>query len=57
MATILMYSSLILTKTHIFKLIHLFFQNDLCGRSKQNVMVKENNNLKILPPNEKQNVY
>lgn len=52
-----MYSSLILTKTHIFKLIHLFFQNDLCGCSKQNVMVKGNNNLKILPPNEKENVY
>lgn len=57
MAIILLYSSLILTKTHVFKLIHLFFQNDLCGRSKQNVMAKGNNNLKTSPPNEKENVY
>lgn len=47
-AIILLQPWLILTKTHIVKLIHLFFQNDLCGCSKQNVMVK-GNNLKILP--------
>lgn len=47
---------LILTKTQVFKIIHLFFQNDLCGCSRPNIMVK-GNNLKILPPNEKENDY
>lgn len=57
MAIMLLQRRLILTKTHVFKLIHLFFHNDLRGCSKQNVMVKGNNNSKILPPNEKENVY